>query len=288
MVMGPNRWVILDLRYRESGEMTDTTEQGAPGGDSAATVPARSRRRAGTPQPAALVAASALTHPARRRIAETLGGAPNGLTVADLVEQIGDLHHNAIRNHLRILARAGLVAVERNPPSGRGRPTERFLLVDPEASRIAAQHELLRLLVTMLVDVGVDHARAREFGRAYGPDVVIGLQRDELIGSLARLGFAPHETTSVKDAARGVLEVRLDHCPFADAVLAPGGTIICALHRGLLEGAARTAPSPVAITSFEVRDPHEAGCIVRVEGVEAIETAAPAPRRARAGAAPSP
>jgi predicted ArsR family transcriptional regulator len=248
--------------------MTDHTSKDRRAGAGAAPPATIPRRRTGAPQPAALAAASVLAHPARRRIAETLGGSPHGLTVAELVAQTDDLHHNAIRNHLRVLARAGLVAVERNPPSGRGRPTERFLLVDPEATRIAAQQELLRLLVTMLVDAGVDDAGAHEFGYAHGPQVVDGARREQVIGSLARLGFAPHETTSVKDAARGVLEVRLDYCPFADAVLAPGGSIVCALHRGLLEGATRTAGSPVTITAFDVRHPHEAGCIVRFEGLD--------------------
>ncbi len=234
------------------------------------------RTRTGVPQPAALAAASVLAHPARRRVAEELGGAPGGLTVTELVARVGDLHHNAIRNHLRILAQAGLVAVERNPPSGRGRPTERFVLVDPEVSRITAQQALVQLLVTMLVDAGVDHDRARAFGETHASLIVSGARREQLIGSLARYGFAPHETTSVKDAAKGVLELRLDHCPFADAVLAPGGTIVCALHRGLLDGAATPAQSPVTITAFEVRHPHDAGCIVRFEGIAPVPTGAPA------------
>ncbi len=238
-------------------------------------APTTPRERVGVPQPAALAAASVLAHPARRRIAEELGGAPGGLTVAEVVTQIGDLHHNAIRNHLRILAQAGLVAVERNPPRGRGRPTERFVLVDPEVSRIAAQQALVQLLVTMLVDAGVDHDRARAFGEAHASLIVSGAQREQLIGSLARLGFAPHETTSVKDAASGVLELRFDHCPFAEAVLTPGGTIVCALHRGLLDGAATTAQSPVTITEFEVRHPHDAGCVVRFEGIAPVPKDAP-------------
>jgi len=266
--------------------MTEHTAQERRGGGAPAAPATIPRRRTGAPQPAALAATSVLAHPARRHIAETLGGAPHGLTVAELVAQTGDLHHNAIRNHLRVLARAGLVAVERNPPSGRGRPTERFLLVDPEASRIAAQQELLRLLVTMLIDAGVDDSRARDFGRAHAVQVVDGTRRGHLIGSLARLGFAPHETTSVKDSARGVLELRLDYCPFADAVVAPGGTIVCALHRGLLEGATSTAGSPVTITAFDVHHPHEAGCIVRFEGLDPATTGSSASRHA--GSAPPP
>src|SRR5271157_5852421 len=248
--------------------MSDAAKQDHPGSGPARTISNGLEPAARSTQPAAVTTASVLANPARRRIAETLGGAPNGLTVGELLGEIGDLHHNAIRNHLRVLARAGIVAVERNPPSGRGRPTERFVLVDPESTRIAAERALTRFLVMMLVAAGVDDARARAFGEAYGPEVATGVHRMELFGSLARPGFAPHETTSRKDTSRGVLELRLDHCPFAEAGLAPGGTIVCALHHGLLEGAVGAAGSPVSVSCFEPHDPITAGCLVRFEGVD--------------------
>lgn len=224
------------------------------------------QRRTSAPQPLALAAASVLAHPARRRIAETLGGAPDGLTVAEIVDETGDLHHNAVRNHLRILAGAGLVSVERDPPYGRGRPTERFSLVDPEASRIAAQTELLGLLVGLCVASGADEATARAYGRQHGAGLVTSTDREDILRALARLGFAPHETTTVRDAARGGLDIRLDHCPFADAVLAPGGMLVCAVHHGILEGVAATAP-PMTLSAFTPRHPHRAGCTVRLDGV---------------------
>jgi predicted ArsR family transcriptional regulator len=249
------------------------------GGDS---VPARpAGRPAATPQPLTLVAASVLANPARRRIAETLGGAPGGLTVAEIVDAVGDMHHNPVRNHLRVLARAGLVAVERDLPSGRGRPTERFSLIDPMASRIAAQQELLRLLVGLVRESGVDTAAAIAFGRSHGAEVISGIDRSALVASLARLGFAPHETTSTKDAAEGILEVRLDHCPFADAVVAPGGLVVCALHQGLIEAAAAAASSDARLTGFEIKHPHTAGCVVHLEGVPASSMSPAPPRRPR-------
>ncbi len=134
-------------------------------------------RPASTPQPLALVAASVLANPARRRIAEILGAAPGGMTVAELVDAVGDMHHNPIRNHLRVLARAGLVSVERDPPVGRGRPTDRFFLVDPVASRIAAEKDLLRLLVGLINQAGVDRKGAIAFGRSHGADAISGVDR---------------------------------------------------------------------------------------------------------------
>ena len=242
----------------------DLTDSALPSGP---RVSAEGRPDAGIP--AALAAASALAHPVRRRIAQALAGAADGLSVAELVREMGDLHHNAIRNHLRVLAQAGIVAVERDPPSGRGRPTERFSLADPEASRIAAQQELVRFLVAMLVEAGADNGTAREFGRRQGVRLVHTPGRDDVLGSLARLGFAPHETTSAGDAAAGALEIRLDHCPFRDAVLARGGTLVCELHHGLLEGMAQTAGPDARVSRFAAEDPRRAGCLVRLEGLTA-------------------
>lgn len=263
-----------------------STRDQSTAADDTASVPARpAGRPANTPQPLALVAASVLANPARRRIAETLGGAPGGMTVAEIVDAVGDMHHNPIRNHLRVLARAGLVAVERDLPTGRGRPTERFSLVDPVASRIAAQKELLQLLVGLIKQSGVDRATAIAYGRSHGAEMISGGDRSALVASLARLGFAPHETTSPKDAAAGVLDVRLDHCPFADAVLAPGGLVVCALHQGLVEGAAAAAPGDARLTRFEIKHPHTAGCVVQLEGVAAPTMPPPArrPRRPATG-----
>lgn len=241
----------------------------AAGADPNALPDRSAGRPANSPQPLALVAASALANPARRRIAEILGAAPDGMTVAELVDAVGDMHHNPIRNHLRALARAGLVSVERDPPTGRGRPNDRFLLVDPLASRIAAEKDLLRLLVGLIKQAGVDRSGAIAYGRSHGADMISGVDRQALVASLARHGFAPHETTSPGEAGAGVLEMRLDHCPFADAVLAPGGLLVCALHQGLIESAAGTASANARLTRFDIKHPHEAGCLVRIEGLPA-------------------
>ncbi len=242
---------------------------------SEARVAAQRRSDAGLP--AALAAASALAHPARRRVAQALAGAPDGMTVAEIVHEFGDLHHNAIRNHLRVLAQAGVVAVERDPPSGRGRPTERFSLADPEASRIAAHQELVRCLVEMLVEAGAEDHNARDFGRRQSAQLVQVLGRDDVLGSLARLGFAPHETTGAGDAAAGVLEIRLDHCPFRDAVLARGGHLVCELHHGLLEGMAQASGPDGRVSRFWAEDPRHAGCVVRLEGLAAASGPATTP-----------
>jgi predicted ArsR family transcriptional regulator len=216
------------------------------------------------------VAAHALAHPTRRRIAEELGATPDGLSVAELSAATG-LHHNAVREHLRTLAAAGVVASEQDAPQGRGRPTTRYSLVDEEAPRIAAHQELVRLLVGLLRDVGADEAQAERYGVGHGGAMADPGGRDALMAAFARSGFAPREISSAADARAGTLELRLEHCPFREAVLSPGGELVCALHRGLATGMAGVASPGARLTDFVPKDPRPAGCRVRVEGLSPPE-----------------
>ncbi len=209
--------------------------------------------------------ARALGHPTRRRLADLLAASPDGLTVAELSEASG-LHHNAVRDHLKTLAAAGVVASERDKPKGRGRPTERYVLIDDLAPRIAAHQELVRLLVGLLARSGLTEDEVEAFGRETGP-ALGGAGRDGVLSSLAGLGFAPRETTRAEDVSRGELAVRLEHCPFREAVLAPGGEMICTLHRGLLQGMADRVSPGAEVTEFVPKDPRQAGCTARVVGL---------------------
>ncbi|MCC6832342.1 MAG: hypothetical protein IT200_13425, partial [Thermoleophilia bacterium] len=60
---------------------------------------------------------------------------------------------------------------------------------------------------------------------------------------------------------------RLEHCPFREAVLAPGGEVICALHSGLVTGMAAASGPDARLAEFVAKDPRMAGCVVRLEGV---------------------
>ena len=50
----------------------------------------------------------------------------------------------------------------------------------------------------------------------------------------------------------------LDRCPFADGVEAPGGELICVLHRGLARGIVVRAAPEVTVTDLVVEDPRRA------------------------------
>ena len=51
------------------------------------------------------------------------------------------------------------------------------------------------------------------------------------------------------------MDVRLRACPFREAVLAEGGHLICALHRGLVRGALERIDDAAELAVFEPRHP---------------------------------
>ena len=68
--------------------------------------------------------ARALAHPSRRRITEALGAAAGGMTVAELAGAV-ELHPNAVRQHLEVLQRVGVVVKAPSPPTGRRQRSRR-------------------------------------------------------------------------------------------------------------------------------------------------------------------
>ena len=213
-----------------------------------------------------IAAAGALAQPARRRIAEVLAQYAPGLGVADIAGRVG-LHPNAVRQHLRRLAEAGVVCSEREAPRGPGRPRLRYRLVHLRAPRIAAHQELVRLLIAYIVRSGADTEDVETFGRLQGGYFATGEGTAGIVESIARLGFAPRDAGSVEDTRRGRLRISLAHCPFRDAVTAPGGEMVCRMHRGLVEGIAEGAAPGSRLTEFAPGDPTRAGCRVTVDGL---------------------
>jgi predicted ArsR family transcriptional regulator len=239
---------------------TQQQKKSAGGGDASTNAPGLSPQEAG-----------ALAHPSRERIAEALGRAPAGLTVAELADRVG-LHHNAVRQHLRVLAQAGVIASAPSAPTGRrGRPSARYVLAAPHGVAAVGHRELVRLLLEIVRRTGVDAREIEAFGREQGHDSLDVDPEQGIEGlraTLAGLGFAPDEVSGAAQRRAGELDLRLRSCPFKDAVLAKGGELICALHRGLVDGTlSRVAPT-ARLAVFEPRDPVEAGCRVVVTGVD--------------------
>lgn len=213
--------------------------------------------------------ASALAQGSRARIAEALATAPAGLTVAQLAERVG-LHGNAVRQHLRVLARAGVVVSAPSAPTGRrGRPSARYALAAPHGVTAVGHRELVRLLLEMVRVAGFDEGSAEEFGRERGAAMIDAdpAEGAEAVRSaMAGMGFAPDEVTTAGRRSAGDIDLRLRSCPFKEAVLAPGGEMICALHRGLVDGTLRRVAPGTRLADFRPEDPVTAGCRVLIRG----------------------
>lgn len=213
--------------------------------------------------------AQALAHPSRRRIAEALGAASaGGRTVAQLSERVG-LHPNAVRQHLEVLGRAGVVVAAPSSPTGRrGRPSTRYALASPHGVAAVGHRELVRLLLELVRRSGHDDDSAEAFGREQGRHLVdAGAGAEALPAAFAGLGFAPEEVTPAGARRGGEMDLRLRACPFKEAVLAEGGHLICALHRGLVRGALERIDGGPELCGFEPKDPVTAGCRVSVRGL---------------------
>jgi predicted ArsR family transcriptional regulator len=204
------------------------------------------------------------------------------MTAFELAGAVG-LHHNAVRQHLETLARSGLVSASRDAPAGRrGRPSTRFHLVSQEAVEAAGHRELVRLLVQLVRRAGASEREVEEFGREEGRVIAQpGAGAQTLVGGLARLGFAPEDVTSEVRRRRGEMELRLRHCPFQEAVLAEGGALVCALHRGLTLGILDRAAEDANLVAFEPHDPIAAGCRVALRGLSRDEAPPPPPAAGR-------
>lgn len=194
-------------------------------------------------------------------VAELRASGP--LDSAELGRRVG-LHPNTVRFHLAQLRDAGLVSsrpAEREAP---GRPRILYSL-EPSATHDRVQEH--RLLATMLTGVvaGIDDGaeRAEAAGRAWGRYLVkrpLPLARAsdeeaqaEIVELLVQEGFEP-------ESAPG--EIRMHRCPFHElAEMHP--QVICAAHRGLIEGGLEELGSALELQRIEVF-PEPDLCIARL------------------------
>lgn len=212
--------------------------------------------------PARHARSAALGRAAARRIAEVLEGAEGPMTAQEVADALGR-HHTSVRAQLEALEEAGVTEGVTDAPSGRGRPVRRYALAPDAGDREAVGHrELVRLLMGLVRQTGLGPEEMERFGEGQGWTVPregggVGEMRD----AFERLGFAPREIPGPAPA-----DLVLDRCPFADGVEAPGGELICVLHRGLARGIAARAAPEVTVAELVVEDPRRAGCRLRLEG----------------------
>jgi len=146
--------------------------------------------------------AQALAQASRQRIVEALGRAPDGRTVAELADLVS-LHPNAVRRHLDVLSRAGVVVATPAPSTGRrGRPSMRYSLAAPHAVAGVGGRELIRLLLELVHRSGAGSDTAEALGIEQGARLVPeGAGPEALVAAFAGLGFAPQDMTSATAGA---------------------------------------------------------------------------------------
>lgn len=203
--------------------------------------------------------ARALGDPTRHAIFRYVADADDPVGVAELTDQFG-LHHNAIRQHLTKLLDAGLVTETKVQRRGPGRP-HLVYAVDPRAQSrwdVPGPYERLSMLLAEIIrtgdspqEVGRRAAAQYRTGATDSTEVI-----DDLVGTMARLGFEPDVSRRGKR-----VDIVVATCPFASAALADPD-IVCALHRGLAEGL--TEGTGVVVEGLVTKDPRHARCRLRV------------------------
>jgi predicted ArsR family transcriptional regulator len=206
------------------------------------------------------IQARALGDPTRYGVFSYVADAGAPVDVAELTAHFG-LNHNAIRQHLAKLVDAELLVETAAAPTGRGRPRLIYAL-DPSAESrwgVTGPYERLAMLLTEVVRSG---DTPEQVGRRAGLRQRLGHRAasNEPAAAFAdvmgRQGFDPVLTQRGDD-----IEVTLQTCPFASAVLTDPDTV-CELHLGLARGIAESVGG-LEVDELIPKDPRRAQCKLR-------------------------
>lgn len=221
----------------------------------------------------------------RARVLDLLRAASSPLGVQEVADRAG-LHSNTARFHLDGLVEAGLANREPQPRATPGRPSMAYRATgdgDPAgARRYRLLAEMLASLVTgMMPDPG---KAAEEAGREWGGYLTeqpppyqrpsAGEAVERLTAIMEKLGFTPQAEAS----AQGY-RLCLRHCPFRE-VAQQHQDVVCALHRGLMQGALAQMRAPVTAGRLEpFVEPNL--CVAHLTTCEEAGADAPSPALAR-------
>ena len=165
-----------------------------------------------------------------------LARSPRSLSVAEIAESLG-LHANTVRPHLERMREVGLVDYAAQS-QGVGRPQHRYFLT-PEAPALGLEPSTFRMLARLLAETARVSGAAAEDGIAVGRDegrldAAAARGRvsclEALVDRLDELGFDPAIV-----AGDDTVTIGFGHCPFGE-VAATYPEVVCALHRGMVEG----------------------------------------------------
>lgn len=203
----------------------------------------------------------------RDRVLAAVRSADTPRTVEELAADLG-VHPNTVRFHTAALEDEGLLAQDRRPTGGKGRPrTVWAATVEGQRSGRRNYELLSSVLLDHLIATADDPvAAARAAGRAWGsgPAGETTTDRDPeqaLVEFLDEMNFEP-----APDAAGQPTEIRLKNCPFRELV-DTHAALVCSLHAGLLEGmGAGQGANPRRVELIPFATP--ASCLVRIHPEE--------------------
>jgi predicted ArsR family transcriptional regulator len=223
------------------------------------------------PEPAPIEVHKALADDTRYRLYRYLRLSGRAVSVRELSVRLS-LHPNTLRPHLRRLEDAGLVTSEARKVSTVGRPQVVFTAVDREP-REGRDHRLLADILAGVMTTTRQQERATELARDWGAYLVgrsvpkPGARRPSgpnlaiLQAALAEAGFDPRfHRRSAK-----TVEITMRGCPFRD-LLEEHRALVCAVHRGLLEGMLSASRPAMVLKEFEPPADRTAVCRLVARG----------------------
>ena len=202
-----------------------------------------------------------LSSPVRRAIHEHLLSRPDGATAAELAEMLGQ-HITTTRFHVDRLIHAGVVAWFHERAGTAGRPTKRYVAVEP--SRGVAPYRLLAQVLAAAVSseaspeaAGYEWALAETSSGATPPPAgSVGAWLGKVGAVVDLLDDWGYGADIGVSAGGQVVEIGLNECPFRE-LAAQQPDVVCAVHRGLIRGALAAAGEPgvgVDLTVFMTPD----------------------------------
>lgn len=210
----------------------------------------------------------ALSSPSRVEILRVLHEQGES-SLAEICRGVG-LHANTAREHLDRLVDARLVARRPEHSGSRGRPRMLYRALDGAAHGSLPEQlwaHLVRLLATGFGLELEDPAHAaREAGRGWTLEVLRSRpeppedrpaaerQLETLLALLEELGMRPELDGGPP------LTVRVRRCPWSEVVQARE-EVVCAVHRGVVEGVLERTEGPLELVEAGRRDPRT-GCVL--------------------------
>lgn len=187
--------------------------------------------------------------PTRTRVLALLQAATEPVSVITVAEELG-LHKNSARFHLDALVDAGFAERAVSATGTQGRPPLVFTATS-EAPTLGNLHltELLEVLISSFIEPTEDARTLAELaGRRWGTSVASqeqpsGAALAELSVHLGERGFGTaHDDDTVT----------FTRCPFRSTISPSQLPLVCAMHRGFLDGYLETSKADLITDQLQV------------------------------------